>query len=92
MRGQNFTSQDPFGQVKYCMETPPSIEQALARLAALRTQHQEHPPEIATKTRFKNWFFTIFFIVLVTLFLALVSWDYISYALEWVEWISGFFS
>jgi hypothetical protein len=74
------------------METPPSIEQALARLAALRTQHQEHPPEIATKTRFKNWFFTIFFIVLVTLFLALVSWDYISYALEWVEWISGFFS
>ena len=74
------------------MERPPSIEEALARLAELHKEHQEHPPEIATTTRFKNWFFTIFFAVIVTLFLALIAWDYISYALEWVYWIRGFFS
>ena len=74
------------------MERPPSIEEALARLAELRTQHQEHPPKIPTKTRLKNWFFTVFFIVLVTVFLALIAWDYISYALEWLQWILNFFS
>ena len=74
------------------MERPPSIEEALARLAELRTQHQEHPPEIATATRFKNWFFTVFFAVLITVFLALVSWDYLSRALEWVHWIHNILS
>jgi hypothetical protein len=74
------------------MERPPSIEEALARLAELRTQHKEHPSEIATTTRFKNWFFTLFFIVLITVFLALIAWDYISYALEWVNWFKNILS
>jgi hypothetical protein len=78
--------------VKYCMERPPSIEEALARLAELRTQHKEHPPEIATATRFKNWFFTVFFAVLITVFLALIAWDYLSRALEWVQWIHNILS